>query len=228
MTIYEIITTAGSAGFIFFLIKYIPKIGKCIWNPIRIIFRYHFEAASWSERLQEFKESIFDRMDANFVSLRESIDKIMVDINDVSDITKSHDNSIREIREFIAKKRSKCGLIVDDEPEMVEIISLNAQELGYSCYTAMNGKQALELLKMHGEDISFAFVDNNLNNCMEGVDVLREIANGNILKSKQGEIKAVLYTGGGDIKNIPEGVTIMYKPISGETIRAAIERMNTI
>lgn len=40
-------------------------------------------------------------------------------------------------------------LIVDDEPDIREILSFNLEQAGYRCLTAANGRQALERLTMH-------------------------------------------------------------------------------
>ena len=45
------------------------------------------------------------------------------------------------------KKKDIKILLVDDEPDVIEIIRYNLDQEGYKLYTASNGKEALEKAK---------------------------------------------------------------------------------
>jgi two-component system alkaline phosphatase synthesis response regulator PhoP len=44
-------------------------------------------------------------------------------------------------------------LVVDDEPDVVEILSYNLKKNNYDVYTSFNGSDAIEAAKMHHPDI---------------------------------------------------------------------------
>ena len=47
------------------------------------------------------------------------------------------------------KKNKFKILIVDDEPDIIEILQLNLENEGYQVFSAVNGKEALKLAEMH-------------------------------------------------------------------------------
>lgn len=51
------------------------------------------------------------------------------------------------------KKQMQTILIVDDEPDIREILSFNLEQAGYACLTACDGKQALAQLSQHGAEL---------------------------------------------------------------------------
>ena len=40
-------------------------------------------------------------------------------------------------------------LVVDDEPDIIEILQFNLENEGYQVFSAVNGKEALKLAEMH-------------------------------------------------------------------------------
>lgn len=52
-----------------------------------------------------------------------------------------------------SENKSRKILIADDEPDILEILSFNLQEEGYSVVTARNGIEAVELAKVHEPDL---------------------------------------------------------------------------
>lgn len=51
------------------------------------------------------------------------------------------------------KKQMQTILIVDDEPDIREILTFNLEQAGYACLTAADGRQALAQLSQHGVDV---------------------------------------------------------------------------
>ena len=47
------------------------------------------------------------------------------------------------------KKNKFKILVVDDEPDIIEILQLNLENEGYQVFSAVNGKEALKLAEMH-------------------------------------------------------------------------------
>lgn len=63
-------------------------------------------------------------------------------------------------------------LIVDDEPDIVELLKYNLQAEGYDCLTAPNGEKALELVEKHKPDLILLDV---MMPKMDGMEVCRKI-----------------------------------------------------
>jgi two-component system response regulator YesN len=63
-------------------------------------------------------------------------------------------------------------LIVDDEPEIREMLSRNFKLGGYNTATAENGKKALEYLSSHPVDV---VISDIIMPVMDGVTLLRKI-----------------------------------------------------
>lgn len=63
-------------------------------------------------------------------------------------------------------------LIVDDEPDIVELLKYNLQSEGYDCLTAPNGEKALELVEKHKPDLILLDV---MMPKMDGMEVCRKI-----------------------------------------------------
>jgi PAS domain S-box-containing protein len=64
------------------------------------------------------------------------------------------------------------ALIVDDEPDVLEVAAALFRSIGYEVYTASNGRDALDLLKRTG-DISVVFSDVMMPNGMSGIELAR-------------------------------------------------------
>lgn len=80
----------------------------------------------------------------------------------------------------------KRVLVVDDEPELTEIVSIYLDELGLRPVAAVGGRQALE--KIQGEAFDLIFTDIMMPE-MTGFELIRE------LRRLGHKVPAVIYTG---------------------------------
>jgi adenylate cyclase len=64
-------------------------------------------------------------------------------------------------------------LVVDDDPDFVQINRLILEAEGYQVFEAANGKQALEAMRQDKPDLMM--LDVMMSTTLEGVDVCREI-----------------------------------------------------
>lgn len=67
---------------------------------------------------------------------------------------------------------SKVVLIVDDEPEILEVLTMIFESLDYKCLTASNGEEALKLIKV--KDLDLVILDNSMP-IVSGEEVLEVI-----------------------------------------------------
>lgn len=67
---------------------------------------------------------------------------------------------------------SKTVLIVDDEKEILDVLTMIFESLDYKCLTAENGEEALEKIKV--KDIDLLVLDNMMPQ-MSGEEVLETI-----------------------------------------------------
>lgn len=63
-------------------------------------------------------------------------------------------------------------LLVDDEPDVVEFLSYNLKKEGYIIHTAFNGKEALEVAKLH---LPHLIILDVMMPEMDGIEACREI-----------------------------------------------------
>ncbi len=77
-------------------------------------------------------------------------------------------------------------LIVDDEENMLMMLKTFFTEKEYACFTAVNGKEALEILDK--EEIDLVITDMKMPE-MDGLELLK------IIKEKYSRISAVIMTG---------------------------------
>jgi CheY-like chemotaxis protein len=64
-------------------------------------------------------------------------------------------------------------LVVDDDPDFVQIIRLILEAEGYQVFEAADGKQALEAMRQNKPDLTL--LDVMMSTRLEGVDICREI-----------------------------------------------------
>lgn len=64
----------------------------------------------------------------------------------------------------------KGVLIIDDEEEIRELLEYNLTKHGFSCYLASNGKEGLELLEKHEDNIDLVLLDVMMP-IMDGIEV---------------------------------------------------------
>lgn len=88
-------------------------------------------------------------------------------------------------------------LIVDDDEELVESLSMKVRDMGYKCIGATSGKEALKIAAT--QDFQVAIVDLVMPG-MNGYYVLEE------LKKKKPEMKVIMTTGYGGVEEATESV----------------------
>jgi two-component system, cell cycle sensor histidine kinase and response regulator CckA len=79
-------------------------------------------------------------------------------------------------------------LIVDDEPAILELVSRVCETIGYSCFRAENGTDALSLFEQHCADIAAIMTDVNMPG-MDGFALIRAV------RSRSPQMKIILSSG---------------------------------
>jgi PAS domain S-box-containing protein len=82
----------------------------------------------------------------------------------------SADNESEQIRE---ESNVDKVLVVDDEPDVMEIAAALFRSIGYEVYTASNGQDALDILK-RTKDISVLFSDVMMPDGMNGIELAQQ------------------------------------------------------
>ena len=92
-------------------------------------------------------------------------------------------------------------MLVDDEEDFVEMLSLRLEEAGEKVTSAFNGKQCLDLLEKDSARINVVILDIKMPG-MDGIDVLREI------KRKYPLLEVIMLTGHGTTESAVEGMKL--------------------
>ncbi len=92
-------------------------------------------------------------------------------------------------------------MLVDDEEDFVEMLSLRLEEAGEKVTSAFNGKQCLDLLEKDSARIDVVILDIKMPG-MDGIDVLREI------KRKYPLLEVIMLTGHGTTESAVEGMKL--------------------
>ncbi len=95
----------------------------------------------------------------------------------------------------------KTVLIVDDEPGMCDVLALNLKQHGFKTQTALNGKQALEILKEKMPDLIILDV---LMPQMDGFELLQELKS----NQKYSGIPVIMLTAKRERDNIDKGIAL--------------------
>ncbi|MBW1721601.1 MAG: response regulator [Deltaproteobacteria bacterium] len=90
-------------------------------------------------------------------------------------------------------------LIVDDEKDFVEMLSLRLKEVGEKVTTAYSGKKCLEILEK--KDVDVVILDIKMPG-MDGIETLREI------KKRFPLIEVIMLTGHGTTETAVEGMKL--------------------
>ena len=107
-------------------------------------------------------------------------------------------------------------LIVDDDPDVQEVLKDRLESLGYQAVPALTGKQGLELL---GEESpQMVFLDIELPD-MNGLEALKAI------RKKQGDVAVVIITAYGTIERAVQAMKdgaydFISKPLSQVSLRS--------
>ena len=114
----------------------------------------------------------------------------------------------------------KTILLVDDELDIREVLSLSLSDMGYQVYEAENGDQALRIFK----EVLPAIVLTDIKMPgMDGIDLLEKV------KHENPEAEVIMITGHGDmdlaIKSLKyEATDFITKPINVDVLEIALQR----
>lgn len=111
-------------------------------------------------------------------------------------------------------------LLVDDEKDFVEMLSLRLQEMGEKLKTAYSGQECLDVLKE--SDIDVVILDIKMPG-MDGIETLKEIKKGYPL------VEVIMLTGHGTTESAVEGMKLgafdyLLKPADFEDLTTKLER----
>ena len=119
------------------------------------------------------------------------------------------------------KKESWSILLVDDEEDIREVLSLSLEDMGYAVNTAENGDNAMELFQRSAPPI--VMTDIKMPG-MDGIELLQRI------KSMNPDTEVIMITGHGDmdlaVKSLKyEATDFITKPINVDALEIALKRV---
>jgi signal transduction histidine kinase/FixJ family two-component response regulator len=111
-------------------------------------------------------------------------------------------------------------LLVDDEPDIREVLSISLADSGYTVHTAESGAQALEIFQQVSPPI--VLTDIKMPG-MDGIELLEHI------KHENPETEVIMITGHGDmdvaVKSLQHDATdFITKPINDHALEAALKK----
>jgi len=115
----------------------------------------------------------------------------------------------------------KTILLVDDEPDIRDVLSLSLADMGYHVYEAENGDEALRIFK----DVQPSMVMTDIKMPgMDGIELLKKI------KHENPETEVIMITGHGDmdlaIRSLKcEATDFITKPINVDALELALQRV---
>ena len=112
-------------------------------------------------------------------------------------------------------------LLVDDEPDIRDVLSLSLADMGYHVYEAENGDEALRIFK--DKQPSMVMTDIKMPG-MDGLELLKKI------KHENPETEVIMITGHGDmdlaIRSLKcEATDFITKPINVDALELALQRV---
>jgi DNA-binding NtrC family response regulator len=112
-------------------------------------------------------------------------------------------------------------LVVDDEKDFVEMLSLRLEESGEKVSVAYDGQECLDALAQQSNDIDVVILDIRMPG-MDGIDVLREI------KKRFPLIEVIMLTGHGTTESAVAGMKLgaydyLLKPADFEELSRKLE-----
>lgn len=115
-------------------------------------------------------------------------------------------------------------LLVDDEPEILEILKEFLELKNHTVTTAPNGKQALDLV-LADNDFDIAFSDIKMPQ-MDGLTFLEKVRSNNI------NLPVILISGQGDLESSIRALKLgaldfIVKPVHLKTLEEAIQKIDT-
>lgn len=108
-------------------------------------------------------------------------------------------------------------LVVDDEPDLLEVMRFVLESEGFGVETARNGKEALD--RMHAGEAPRLVLLDLMMPVMNGWTFLDELAKNPTLK----EIPVVVLTAGGAV-GVPGAVEVLHKPLDLGVLIQTVER----
>jgi len=114
-------------------------------------------------------------------------------------------------------------LIVDDEPDMLMLVSIRLKKFGYDVIMAVNGKEALDIMRDEKPDL--VLLDLVLP-VMNGADVCKETKNDEKLK----HIPIILFTANSDIMTAEKAKSLgadsyIMKPFAPGELKRKVEEI---
>ncbi len=111
-------------------------------------------------------------------------------------------------------------LLIDDEEDIVRVLSMSLRSDGYEVITALSGEEGLRLFKKHTPNL--VLTDIKMPG-MGGIEVLRNV------KGMETDSEVIIVTGHGDIDNAIEALKFgasdfINKPVRDEVLTVAIQR----
>ncbi|MGD9350992.1 MAG: response regulator, partial [Desulfobacterales bacterium] len=88
-------------------------------------------------------------------------------------------------------------LLIDDEPDILRVLSMSLKADGYDVVTAGNGTEGITAFEKEGPDI--VITDIKMPG-MDGIEVLRKV------KELNADTEVIIITGHGDIENAIEAL----------------------
>ncbi|GBC62288.1 response regulator [Desulfonema ishimotonii] len=112
-------------------------------------------------------------------------------------------------------------LIVDDEEDFVEMLSLRLQETGEKVTQAYNGRECLDILGKESDKIDVVILDIRMPG-MDGIQVLKEI------RQRFPLVEVIMLTGHGTTESAVEGMRLgaydyLLKPADFEELSQKLE-----
>ena len=115
----------------------------------------------------------------------------------------------------------KTILLVDDEPDIRDVLSLSLADMGYQVYEAENGDEALRIFR----DVQPSMVMTDIKMPgMDGIELLKKV------KHENPETEVIMITGHGDmdlaIRSLKcEATDFITKPINVDVLEIALQRV---
>jgi PAS domain S-box-containing protein len=111
-------------------------------------------------------------------------------------------------------------LLIDDEEDIVRVLSMSLRSDGYEVLPALSGEEGLRLFEAHAPDL--VLTDIKMPG-MDGIEVLQKI------KAAGAETEVIIITGHGDIDNAIEALKFgasdfINKPVRDEVLAVSIQR----
>jgi DNA-binding NtrC family response regulator len=117
-------------------------------------------------------------------------------------------------------KRTKTALIVDDEHELTELITLLLVQEGFKVFASLTERAALEIWARHKKEIELALLDIHLARRLGGFGLAQQ------MKAEKPDLKVILSSGHSPVvfgdTSLVEGVNFLQKPFTPAELRQIV------